>query len=249
MSLCKNIATTALKTVSSEVATYKFNGLQNVYHIEEWPLYNDWLKICKDADPNKMTSFHDTYLVNLNHQLLAESQAEGNEPMTFYDRAWRYKLKLNYDPYKKFMTQSARDIVSDGGPTEAMVWFAKQPATIIDPLQIVFGVNTLLITRKLNEAHLALALFKDLPFNAAAKWVGSDIFREVLMTGDIVLIHKIWLLGALQDRRAIELADAACFDNGWVPFEAVEWYKVHRGLLPTQTITGRYEYLGIKELK
>ena len=207
------------------------------------------MKVCNEADANKMTNFHNTYLAKLNQQLLAESQTEGNEPMTFYDGAWRTKLTLDYDPYKQLMTQSAREIVSNGAPTEAMVWFAKQPTTVVDPLQIVFGVNTLLNTRKLNEARLALALFKNLPFDAAAQWVGNDIFRQALMTGDIPLIHEIWLLGALKDKDAIKLADAACFENGWVPFEAVEWYKIHRGLLPTQKTTERYEYLGIKELK
>ena len=112
----------------------------------------------------------------------------------------------------------------------------------IDLDQIVYGVNTLIITRKLTEAKLVLNLFPNLPFNRTAKDVGSDIFREALMTGDIPLIHEVWLLGGLQSSRAKELCDNA-IEKSWITKEAIDWYNEHRNVMPSQCITGRYDYL------
>lgn len=235
---------------------YKFNGLPNVFHFDEWPMYKDWLSLCEKAAISSMNTFHDEYLVNLNNTLLKESlecrksfhktdiPKMTDTSITFYDSAWNYHLTLNYDPYKSVMTRSARMIVSDGGPIETLLWFSKMPPTVVDPLQIVYGVNTLCIKRKLKEVRIVLALFPNLPFEAVAKsGIGYDIFREVLMTGDVPLIHEIWLLGALKHPDAVALADAACFEKGWVPRDAVKWYKEHRNLEPRQFITERYDYL------
>ena len=214
---------------------YAINGMANVYHIDEWKIYKDWIEVCKSGNAERMSTFHSTYLHHLNDELKAESS-----DLTFRDSGWGTSYKLNYNPYRKLMTQSARDIVGDGGPIEAILWFSKQPN--LDLEQIVYGINTLMITRKLTEAKLVISLFPNLPFNRTAKDVGSDIFRTALMTGDIPLVHEVWLLGGLQSSRAKELCDNA-IEKSWITKEAIDWYNEHRNVMPYQHITGRYDYL------
>ena len=180
MMLSKAMAT-ATKRYMYSGSPYKFNGLSNVFHLNEWPMYKDWLELCRATAISSMNTFHSEHLVNLNETLLKESLEcrkqfhIANIPkmtensITFYDGAWNYHLTLNYDPYKRFMTWSAREIVSEGGPVDTLLWFSKLPSTTVDPSQIVYGVNTLCIIRKLKEVRTVLALFPNLPFEAVTK--------------------------------------------------------------------------------
>jgi hypothetical protein len=113
----------------------------------------------------------------------------------------------------------------------------------VEPKHIIYSINTLLTIRQLQRARVVLSLFPHVRFDEEAKDVGSDIFRNVLMTNDIPLIHELWLRGALTGEECYKLSDAACFEKGWVKEEALEWYKLHRDRKPEQKITGRYNYL------
>jgi len=222
---------------------YAMSNLGSRYHVSDWPMFKDWLEICKSEDANSISAFHNTWIADLNKRLKEESISnDSSKPYEYYDSAFKdYVVTFDYDPYVRFMTYSAREAITHNTSDEAILWFSKQES--IEPKHIVYAINTLLITRQLQRARLVLTLFPNLTFDKEAQDVGSDIFRTVLMTNDIPLIHEVWLRGALSGERCYELSDAAC-EQGWVPKEAVEWYKLHRDRRPEQKITRRYDYLG-----
>lgn len=237
------VAATAAKAFASEFQNYMFSNARKLYCIEDWPIYADWLHVCKTGDMSTIQAFHSKHLANMQLECIDMYRKDAKTHRLYYDTTLKILFDLPYDPYKEFMTRSAREIIYNDGSAEAILWFSKQNPKVVDPLQVVYGVNSLFIMRKLKEARIVLALFPNLPFEAAANDVGNCIFRSVLMTGDIPLIHDVWLLGALKNESARAYADAACLKKGWVTPEAIQWYNEHRDKEPKQHITGRYEYL------
>jgi len=222
---------------------YAMRNLGARYHVNNWPMFEDWLNICKSGDTNSMSAFHNSFITDLNKRLKEESiSTDPTKPYQYYDESMfsKYVVTFDYDPYIRFMTYSAREAITHNTSDEAIVWFSKQK--LVEHKHIVYAINTLLITRQLNRARFVLSLFPTLSFAEEANHIGADIFREVLMTNDIPLIHELWLRGALNGERCYELCDAAC-EKGWVKEEALEWYKLHRDRKPEQKITGIYDYL------
>ena len=222
---------------------YSMKNLAARYNIHNWPMFEDWLDICMGGDAISMSAFHNSFIKDLNKRLKEESiSADPTKPYQYYDTSFsNYIVTFDYDPYIRFMTYSAREAITHNTSDEAIVWFSKQKS--VEHKHIVYAINTLLITRQLNRARLVLSLYPTLSFKEEAKGIGADIFREVLMTNDIPLIHELWLRGALTGERCYTLCDAACFKEGWVKEEALEWYKLHRYRRPEQKISGRYDYL------
>lgn len=207
---------------------YKIDRIPNVYHVEEWPIYKDFLKLCRNGDISKMNLFHSYYISSINKQFIKE-----NPDLIFFDSEWRTHIKLDFDPYIKLMTSCAREIVSQGEPYESILWFSYH--SCIDLFQIGCGIHTLIMRRQLKEAKFVLSVYTDLTFEK-----DDTIMREALYTNDIVLIHDLWLRAALKSKKAQKFCDKAC-ENGWVPDDAKDWYYKHRCLEPTQKITDRFD--------
>jgi len=182
---------------------YPINGMRNVFHVSEWPIYKDWLSICFSGDVSDMESFHKSFLKQLNSELNQESlsykQNVHKRPFEFYDSGWNQRLVLNYDPYLKLLTCSAREVISSGkAPAACVAWFAANRN--IDKEQIIYALDTLLIRGDLRNAFIVLALFPDLPFQEVfIKESEFRIFPTVLQTNDIGLIHEMWSRGTLDE--------------------------------------------------
>lgn len=208
---------------------YAVNGLANVNFIDCWPIYNDWVKICKKGNINEMNEFHDRWLSDMNQQLCIESfisqykhkqnfhliEIENFEYM-FYDGAWKQYYVLKFDPYRKLLNTSARDIIQEGDSLEAILWFSKQKN--IDGLQILHGLNTLILTKKIKEARIVMALFPEIPYSTE----NSDIFRSALRTGDKLLLLELLQKGAFH-KKVKQLCDLD-LERGVFPEEIKNWY-------------------------
>ena len=207
---------------------YSIRGLTNLYHVDDWPLMKHWMDICNSGDIIYMSKFHNTWIVDLNKKLKEESISKDSiKPYQYYNPSSFYKdiITLDYDPYIRFMSYSARESITDSAPDETIIWFSKNKS--VEPKHVIYAINTLLAKRKLQRARFVLYLFPSLSFEEEARDIGSTIFRKVLMTNDIPLIHELWLRGALNGKHCYELCDNAC-EFGWVQPEAVEWYRLHR---------------------
>ena len=129
-------------------ALYNLNNANNIYHVDEWKIYKDFYRLIASGTCKEVQEFHNTYIKNYHDYLRSQSQSPVR--LEFKDDAWGANTILDYPVYDRIMNRIARRAITDAPDTPALrdtlSWMFG--LCVVDPKQMMYALNTLIITKK-----------------------------------------------------------------------------------------------------
>lgn len=164
---------------------------QNVYHLDEWLCFKDFMTACKTQDITKIKNFHDVVIPNFLKLLKEKSVDKNFNILTFYDNAWYQNITINYDVYEKFMNRAFAMYIYDcknNVSEEIINWFFS--LKIINKKNYYTVFLQTCTTGQLEKAKL-LYKFNKIDFNYYSNTLDTDIIEYCLCDKNLEVVK--WL--------------------------------------------------------